>query len=75
MFIEVFLFMLLFVEQIATFTLELYLFLAVFDSKVVSSIFGSMITKSGCCNFLLILIKSLIPLAYGLQKTLLSELF
>lgn len=66
--------MLLFMVQITTFTLELFLFLAVFDSEVVSSIFESMITKFGCCNFLLILIKPPNPLAYGMQKTLLSKL-
>ena len=65
--------MLLFVVQIATFTLELYLFLDVFNSEVVSAIFGSVLTKFGLYDFLLILIKP-IPLAYGMQKVLQSKL-
>lgn len=65
--------MLLFVVQIATFTLELYLFLDVFNSEAVSSNFGSLLTKFGLYNFLLILIKP-IPLAYGMQETLQSRL-
>jgi len=48
--------MLLFVVQIATFTLEMYRFLDVFNTEVLSSIFGSVLTKVGLYNFLFILI-------------------
>jgi len=65
--------MLLFVVQIATFTLEMYRFLDVFNTEVLSSIFGSVLTKVGLYNFLFILIWP-IPLACGIQKTLQSKL-